>query len=104
MENYYSVNTNDPVTRAIDDNVARVFASLQDNPLLDDPTIIKDIKFVSGVDTIVDHKQSSPVIGFIVVNIDAPAIIYKSNSTNIAPSVHIILKSNLNCTASILFF
>jgi hypothetical protein len=104
LENYYSVNTSDPVTRAIDDNVARVFASLQNNPLLDDPSIVKDIKFVSGVDTVINHKQASPVVGFIVVNLNAPAIIYKSNTNNIAPSVHIILKSNLDCIASILFF
>lgn len=104
MVPYYSVTTDDAVTQAIDSGVARVFNSLLPNPLLNNPTIIKNIVFISNADTLVNHRLDRPVVGFIVINLNAAAIIYRSTTVNRIPTATIILKSNANVTADILFF
>lgn len=104
MQQYVTINSNNRDVQNMEDSVLRVFNSLYNNPLLNGPSIIKSQTFVANVDLIVNHKLSKPVTGFIVINSDAPAIVYRSSSVNIAPAAQIILKSTVNATVDFLFF
>lgn len=104
MQQYVTVNSKDRDVQNMEDSVLRVFTSLYSNPLLNGPTIIKSQRILTGVDNTVFHKLLRPVLGFLVINIDAPAIVYQSSSKNIAPTTQILLKSNADVTVDILFF
>lgn len=104
MQQYVTVNSKNRDIQNIEDSVLRVFSSLYNNPLLNGPTIVKSQKFLSNVDLFVSHGLSKPVIGFIVINSNSPSSVYQSSTINIAPTALIILKSDIDTTADILFF
>jgi len=104
MIQYVTVNSSDRDTQELENSVLRVFESLYPNPLLNNPTIVTGQSFTSGTDLIVSHKLGRAVKGYIVINKNAAADIYQSSTVNIAPTAQIILKSNANVVADILFF
>lgn len=88
----------------LDTAVSRVFDSIFPNPLLNSPSLVTDLVFLSGVDNYVSHKLGRPVRGYILVSSNAPSVIYTSSTVNDSPNLLIILKSNADMTGSILFF
>ncbi len=104
MQEYVSVNTNNRDVQNMDDAVSRVFNSLKSNPLLGNISIVKSQIFTSGADLNVSHKLGKAITGFIVINSNAAANVYQSGTLNIAPTAQVLLKSNANVTADLLFF
>lgn len=104
MQQYVTTNSSQRDIQEVENSVLRVFNSLYNNPLLNGLTIIKNQVFIAGTDLTVTHKLGRAINGFIVVNLNGAAIIYQSSSKNIAPTSFVILKSNVNVTADILFF
>ena len=104
MIRYVNTIAQDANLREMDSNVSRVFNSLYSNPLLNNPTIIKGLSFIEGVDLSVTHRLGRPVVGFIVINSSTAVNIFQSDTINIAPSALIILKSNADAIVDILFF
>jgi len=104
MLDYINTNSDRRDVTSLDGNVERVFDSIVKNPLLNNPTLISDIVFVSGVDQIVSHQLNRVVKGYIVVKASAAASLYTSSTALINPTAQIILKTNANATLSILFF
>ncbi len=104
MQQYVTTNSKERDVQEVENSLIRVFNSLYNNPLLNGPTIIKAQVFTSGTDLVVFHKLGRAVTGFIVINSNAPAIVYQSSTINIAPTAQIILKSNTNVTVDIFFF
>ena len=101
---YVHVVSNETDIKNLDTSVSRVFDSIFPNPLLNSPSLITDLIFVSGVDNYVSHKLGRPPRGYILVSSDSPASIYTSSTVNDSPSLIIILKSNASISGSILFF
>lgn len=104
MLEFVAANTHNRDVQELNNAVSRVFQSIQSNPLLNNPTIIKDLVFVSGTDLIVNHQLNRVVTGYVVIKASAAISIYTSSTTLINPTSQIILKSNANATVSILFF
>jgi len=104
MLQYVRSGTQNRDVQTLDNAVSNVFQSLYSNPLLNSPTLVKDVAFISGQDTIVNHKLNRPVVGFIVINSNAAVSVFQSSSTNISPTTQIILKSDADATVSFLFF
>ena len=90
--------------QSLDNNVGDVFDSIIDNPLLNNPTIVENLVFTSGVDLVVNHKLNRRVKGYIVIKANAAAKLYTSSTTLINPTAQIILKTDATVTLSILFF
>ena len=101
---YQQTVAQDAEVREMDSNVSRVFQSLQPNPLLNNPVILKGLVFVSGVDLTINTRLNRTVVGFIVINSNAAVSVYQSSTVNIAPTALIILKSNADAIVDILFF
>lgn len=101
---YQQTVAKDAEVREMDSNVSRVFQSLQPNPLLNNPVIVKGLVFVNGVDLQVSTRLNRNVTGFVVINSNAAVNIFQSSTVNIAPTAVIILKSNADATVDILFF
>lgn len=104
MQQYVSVNPKTKDVQQIEDAVLRVFNSLYNNPLLNNPSLVLGQVFTSGTDLIVNHKLNRVPNGYIVVNANAAAHVYTSASALMNPTTQIILKSDANVTASLLFF
>lgn len=104
MVPYQQTIAKDAEIREMDSNVSRVFQSLEPNPLLNNPVIVKGLVFVSGVDLTVNTQLNRKMTGFIVINSNVAVNIFQSSTVNIAPTAVIILKSNADATVDILFF
>ena len=91
-------------TQELCNSLQRVFNSLEPNPLLNNPNVIKGQVFGLGTDLIVNHKLNRAIVGFIPVNLNAAAILYVSPTTNPLPNQQIILRASAAVTADILFF
>lgn len=104
IQQFVDIVSPDRPTQELNNNVSRVFRSIQDNPLLSTLNISSDIIFSSGVDTLINHRLAKKVTGFIIINSNASANIYQSLTINPSPTAQILLKSDADVTASILFF
>lgn len=104
MIQYIQTIAKDSDTREMDSNVSRVFQSLYPNPLLNNPTIVKGIVFTTNTDVQIAHRLGRTPVGYIIVNKNSNGSIYTSSTTNVAPTAYMILKSDANVTADILFF
>lgn len=104
MIQYVSALTSNKDVQNLNDAVQRVFNSLQTNPLLNNPQLVKNLTFVAGIDLWIDHKMGRDVNGYIVVRSNAAAKVYTSPSSNTVGSVRICLRSDVNATIDILFF
>ncbi len=104
MQQYVTTNSSQRDVQEVENSVLRVFNSLYNNPLLNGPSLVKAQVFVANAPTTVFHKLGRQVNGYIVTNSNAPAIVYQSTTTNIAPTAQILLVSTVNATIDILFF
>ena len=101
---YVPSHTKDKDVQNLNDSVQRVFNSIISHPLLQNPVLVKDLKFTNGVDLLVNHKLNRKVIGYFVTRSNTPVLIYDSPSTNTISTVRICLRSNADATVDILFF
>lgn len=58
---------------------------------------------INGV-TPINHRLGRPLIGWIIVGINAPAIVYDSQATNQTTDLTLILNSDAACTCNIWVF
>lgn len=54
--------------------------------------------------TVINHKLGRPLVGYIIVGINAAATIYDSQATNQTPALTLVLNSNAAATANIWVF
>lgn len=101
---YTQVTATTRETQELNNSVSRVFGSLYGNPLLKQLTIVKNVSFVANTDTPVEHKLNKLVTGYIAIQLSDVAVIFTSSTTNPIPTASIILKSNTDVVADILFF
>ena len=73
----------------------------RDNPILDSNTVTAEI---GTSDTEVDHGLGRATQGWVVVDKNANADVWKSTTTNAAPERKVILKASATVTAKILFY
>lgn len=104
MQQYIHAATTDLDIQNLDYAVSRVFDSLMPNPLLQSPTLITGVVFTSGIDSIINHKLGRAVKGYVLVGSTASSTLYTSPTTNSNPKIQIILRTNANTTANVLFF
>lgn len=104
MQQYISTITNSPEIKQLDEAVRRVFDSIYLNPLLANPTLITGLVFTSGTDLVISHKLNRTVKGYLMVGSTTAASLYTSPTVNSNPNQLIILRTNANTTANVLFF
>jgi hypothetical protein len=104
MQPYVRSGTNHPDLQRVENSLIATIQSVITNPLLNSPTLKKAIVLTSGVDNVVDHGLNRPVTGWIIVDKNTTADIYKSVTTNTMPTTSIILNTTSTVTVTILFF
>lgn len=77
------------------------------NPIIASPinsnNILKNVKLSTGVNTI-DHLLQRPLIGWIVVGINAQSDIYDLQANNQTPQLTLKLNSSAACIVNLLVF
>ena len=75
------------------------------NPVLQNPllygNLIADVALTTGDNTI-NHRLGREPLGYIIVAVDAAAVIYQVAST--MPNLTLVLNSDVDCTISIYVF
>lgn len=104
MQPYVRSGSNNTDIQRVENSLVSTLQSIITNPLLNSPTLKKAVVLTSGVDNVVDHGLNRPVTGWIIVDINAAAHIYKSATTNTMPTTSIILNTTSTVTVTILFF
>jgi hypothetical protein len=104
MQPYVRSGSNNADIQRVENSLVSTLQSIITNPLLNTPTLKKAIVLTSGVDNVVDHGLNRPVTGWIIVDKNATADIYKSATTNTMPTTSIILNTTSTVTVTILFF
>lgn len=101
---YSRVNPKNEEIQRVESSLVNTFQSLVNNPLLANLVIKKAIVLTSGVDNIVEHGVGKAPNGWIIVDQNTDAIVYKSSTVNTMPNTSIILNTNKTVTVNILFF
>jgi hypothetical protein len=104
MQPYVRSGSSNADIQRVENSLISTLQSIIPNPLLNSPTLKKAVVLTSGVDNVVDHGLNRPVTGWIVVDKNATADIYKSATTNTMPTTSIILNTTSTVTVTILFF
>lgn len=77
------------------------------NPVLASPIVqgllIKDVELINGV-TVVNHKLSRKLVGWLIVGINAAATVYDNQANNQTPQLTLSLTSNATATCSLWVF
>lgn len=77
------------------------------NPVLANPlnsnNLLKGIKLSAGVNTI-DHLLQRPLVGWIVVGINAASSIFDVQANNQTPQLTLKLNSSAPCTVTLVVF
>jgi hypothetical protein len=104
MQPYVRSGTNNTDIQRVENSLISTLQSIITNPLLNSPTLKKAVVLTTGVDNVVDHGLNRPVTGWIIVDKNASADIYKSATINTMPTTSIILNTTSTVTVTILFF
>lgn len=104
MQPYVRSGTNNTDIQRVENSLISTLQSIITNPLLNSPTLKKAVVLTTGVDNVVDHGLNRPVTGWIIVDINAAANVYRSATINTMPTTSIILNTTSTVTVSILFF
>ena len=59
---------------------------------------------IEVTDTLISHLLQRKYMGWVIVDQDAPAVVYTSSTTNNYPEKLIILKATVSCNTKIYFF
>ena len=77
------------------------------NPLLSNQLtqglLLHNVALINGT-TVVNHKLGRPLVGWLIVGINAAATIYDSQATNPTPQLTLILNSNAKATVNLWVF
>lgn len=80
----------------------------QINPVLDNPLVdgllLTGVVLSLGSPTTINHKLGRKLQGWILVGINAAAVIYDSQASNQSPQLTLILNSSAACTVSLWVF
>lgn len=104
MQPYVRSGSNNTDIQRVENSLVSTLQSIITNPLLNSPTLKKAVVLTSGVDNVVDHGLNRPVTGWIIVDKNVSADIYKSSTENTMPTTSIILNTTSTVTVTILFF
>jgi hypothetical protein len=104
MIQYERHRTDDKDLTLVQDRVEEVVVNLQSSSILGGH-LIEDVEFVAGVAQPVYHGLGRKYQGYLVVSVNAKAIIEVVDASNIKPMKYISLQSyGTACTASLWVF
>lgn len=95
--------TTDANINKLQDNIEQVVSPFLKNQLLDG-NILSDIVLVTGQDNRIDHKLGRTLQGWMLVGLNASAIIYDNQANNSLPNSTLLLRTSANCTVKLYVF
>ena len=87
----------------VQDNIEQTINSVFNKEIVNG-VMRRDIVLTTGSDNIVSHQLGRNLLGWVVTERGANAVVYKSSTTNPFPDRNIILNCSANVTVNIWFF
>lgn len=101
MKLFKKLFTNNYELQKIQDNVAEIFTDISFLPILRGNFVDASL---STSDTIIEHKLGRVATGYLVVDLDANAVIYSSPTANNSPTRQIILRADTSVNVKLYIF
>ena len=100
--NFTQLWSKDQEVTRVQSHIQKTFAPLLELPFADG--VLRADLSIGTADTEIEHKLGRAYDGWLMVGLQANAVIYESATANTNKSSVIILKASTSATASIFFF
>lgn len=100
IKRFTVVNTKDADLNSVQRNVDDALTPIIRNPLLDG-RMIEKVRLTAANPTLVEHKLGRQVLGWVIVDIDSNANVWKTPTNNIN---FLQLETSADCTVNIYVF